>query len=327
MKNSSYILPEARRGMLKATLQEPGRPLRIIEAHNGLSAKIGEAATVSQDGKSQLGFDGLWVSSLTCSAAHGLPDMEIYALERRIESIEEILHATTKPIIVDGDTGGESIAFDYLCRRLESLGISAVVIEDKKHPKRNSLSLESSHVLEDPFVFGRKIQRAKDTLNTDNFMIFARLESLIAGQGIEDAIKRARIYLDSGADGVMIHSKEKVPDQIFDFLRRYNQLYPDASQRKPVICVPTTYNHISAEVLFSKGVRIVIHANHLLRAAHYAMTKTCESILRADHSSVVDNYCTSVKDIFKFVGYDDALAKDHEDEKILLSRGIKLASC
>ena len=320
MKYSSYILPEIRRGKLKSAIQEPGRMLRIIEAHNGLSAKIGETTKVNQDDKNLIGFDGLWVSSLTCSAAHGLPDMEIYALERRIESIEEILHASTKPIIVDGDTGGESIAFDYLCRRLESLGVSAVVIEDKKHPKRNSLSQESSHVLENPFVFGRKIQRAKATLNTDDFMIFARLESLIAGQGVDDAIERARIYLDSGADGVMIHSKEKVPDQIFDFLDRYNKIYSNDSQRKPVICVPTTYNHISAEALFSKGVRIVIHANHLLRAAHYAMTKTCESILRADHSSVVDNYCTSIKDIFKFVGYDDALARDHEDEKILLSR-------
>lgn len=320
MKYSNYILPEKRRGKLKSAIQEPGRMLRIIEAHNGLSAKIGETTKVYQDNKNQIGFDGLWVSSLTCSASHGLPDMEIYALERRIESIEEILHASTKPIIVDGDTGGESIAFEYLCRRLESLGISAVVIEDKKHPKRNSLSQESSHVLENPFVFGRKIQRAKGTLNTDDFMIFARLESLIAGEGVDDAIERARIYLDSGADGVMIHSKEKVPDQIFDFLDRYNKIYSNDRQRKPVICVPTTYNHISAEALFSRGVQIVIHANHLLRAAHYAMTKTCESILRADHSSVVDNYCTSIKDIFKFVGYDDALARDHEDEKILLRR-------
>lgn len=320
MKYFNHILPEIRRGKLQSALQEPGRTLRIIEAHNGLSAKIGETAKVNQGNKNQLGFDGLWVSSLTCSAAHGLPDMEIYALERRIESIEEILHATTKPVIVDGDTGGEPVAFDHLCHRLESLGVSAVVIEDKKHPKRNSLSQESSQVLEDPFVFGRKIERAKSILSTDNFMIFARLESLIAGQSVDDAIQRACIYLDSGADGVMIHSREKAPDQIFDFLDQYHKMYPDEHQRKPVICVPTTYNHISAEVLFSKGVRIVIHANHLLRAAHFAMKKTCESILLADRSSVVDDSCTSVKDIFKFVGYDDALAKDREDEKILLSR-------
>jgi phosphoenolpyruvate phosphomutase len=181
-------------------------------------AKLADSA----NGSAQ--FDGIWISSLTSSAARGLPDMEMYILERRLELIEEVSNVSDRAIVVDGDTGGDASMFEYLCVRLEAMGISCVVIEDKQHPKRNSLSSKSSHVLEDPLVFAAKIRRAKAVLKSADFLIFARLESLIAGNSVDDALERAAIYLAAGVDGIMIHSKSESPDAIFEFLTRYHAL-------------------------------------------------------------------------------------------------------
>jgi phosphoenolpyruvate phosphomutase len=300
-------LPDSRRGKLKKQLDEKGH-VRCIEVHNGLSALVcSEATNYAIEGSSP-NFDALWVSSLTGSASRGLPDMEMYVLERRLELIDEVCQASMKPIIVDGDTGGETTSFEYLCTRLESLGVSAVVIEDKQHPKRNSLSLDSRHVLEEPNAFGAKIRRARSALLSDTFMIFARLESLIAGRTVDDALERAEIYLRNGAHGVMIHSKSKDGDDIIEFITRFRS----AGHKEPIICVPTTYNKIRAQDLFEHGANIVIHANHMLRASHFAMKKVCKRILENDRSFEADGICSSVGDIFSLVGYDAALAREKQ---------------
>lgn len=305
MTVANHILPETRRPRLFELLSS-GQLVRAIEAHSGISALV-SSETKGKDGTMpSREFDALWLSSLTSSAARGLPDMELYALERRIELIDEILNASAKPVIVDGDTGGEETAFEYLCVRLEIMGVSAVVVEDKRHPKRNSLSLQSSHVLEDPAIFGKKIRRAREAVLSPEFMIFARLESLIAGGTVDDALDRAEVYLDHGAHGVMIHSKDRKPDSIYEFLERFRA----AGYTQPVICVPTTYNNVPAQELHQRGASIIIHANQLLRAAHFAMRQVCQSILDNDRSMEVDNVITPVAEIFRAVGYDAALQRE-----------------
>lgn len=305
MTMAHRILPEIRRAQLRQTLAS-GMLVRAIEAHNGVSALVSSEMTSADNGDGGRGFDALWLSSLTSSAARGLPDMELNSLERRLELADEILNASSKPLIVDGDTGGDETAFEYLCTRLEVSGVSAVVIEDKQHPKRNSLSLKSTHVLEEPATFGRKIRRGRDVLLSRDFMIFARLESLIAGETVAEAFRRAAIYLDHGAHGVMIHSKDQTPDSVFEFLNRFRE----AGYEQPVICVPTTYNNVRAQDLHTHGASIVIHANHLLRAAHFAMRQACLSILDNDRSMEVDNMITPVAEIFRTVGYDTALERE-----------------
>lgn len=306
-----HVLPETRRPQLRERLAQ-GHNLRLIEVHNGLSALVAGTiqVPVPAAGNSVGTFDGLWISSLTSSASRGLPDMEMYVLERRLELIEEICNVTTKAIIVDGDTGGDPAMLEYLCSRLEALGACAVVIEDKQHPKRNSLSLGSAHVLEEPQVFARKIARARAALKSKDFLVFARLESLIAGESVRDALERARVYLSAGADGIMIHSKSRDPDSVFSFMGHYQELCHELGTSRPVICVPTTYNMVTAQELFERGVRIVVHANHLLRAAHFAMRQVCVEILRHDRSLEADNLCTPVSELFRVVGYDDALERE-----------------
>ncbi|HLG60940.1 MAG TPA: isocitrate lyase/phosphoenolpyruvate mutase family protein [Ktedonosporobacter sp.] len=302
------VLPDKRRPLLKSVLQH-GRGIRLVEAHNGLSALVASTATFYGEDSRKAYFDGIWVSSLTCSAAQGLPDCELNSIERRLETIEEICNATDKFLVVDGDTGGEPVNFQYICNRLETMGVSAIVVEDKEYPKRNSLSVKATHHLEDPHVFAQKIRQGKDVLLSDDFMIFARLESLIAGAGIEDALVRARIYLEAGVDGIMIHSKERTADEVYAFLREYEGLCTELNMRKPVICVPTTYNAVTDEELFQHGANIVIHANHLLRAAYSAMQKVCQTILQNDRNLEAEELCVPVSLLFNVVGFDDAVAK------------------
>lgn len=313
------VLPDTRRTLLKNLLKY-NKGIRVVEAHNGLSAIVACTASYCRDEHQRIGFDGIWVSSLTSSASQGIPDCELNNIERRLETIEEIVNATGKFIIVDGDTGGESINFEYTCNRLESMGVSAIVIEDKEYPKRNSLSAEATHHLEDPNIFAEKIRRGKNILLSNDFMIFARLESLIAGMGIEDALMRARIYLQAGADGIMIHSKERTANEIYAFLDRYDDLCSELGFRKPVICVPTTYNTVTDEELFQHGANIAIHANHLLRAAQYAMQKVCETILQHDRGFEAENFCVSVSQLFDIVGFNDVLAKAESMDRFIATR-------
>lgn len=303
------VLPSVRRSKLRNLLDKE-RLVRVMEAHNGLSAIVASKACGIGVENVMSEFNGLWVSSLTSSASKGLPDTELNNLERRIETIQEILSSTNKPVIVDGDTGGEALNFEYLCSKLESLGVSAIVIEDKQYPKRNSLSLEAEHILADIDVFARKIKRGRDVLLSNDFMIFARLESLIAKKGVDDAIFRARKYLQAGADGLMIHSKAKTVEEVRLFLDKYEDLCKELGSRKPVICVPTTYNTTSDEELFSYGANIVVHANQLLRASHLAMQNVCEVILNSNRSLEVEELCIPLTKLFETVGFNDAIRRD-----------------
>lgn len=299
-------LPETRRGALKRLLQE-GKGLRLVEAHNPLSAIIGSSAAVALAAGGTKQFDGIWLSGFTCASARGLPDAELARLERRLETIEEIARSTEKPLVADGDTGGDALSFQYLCSMLEGLGVSAVIVEDKSVPKRTSLAAGVQHDLEDPARFVAKIARAKDVLLSDDFLVFARIESLIAGLGVEDALQRARAYLASEADGIVIHSKEKTGAEVLAFLEGYDRLCKETGDSKPVVCIPTAYNSITDETLFTRGASVIIHANHQLRAAFMAMERVCRTILEHDRSLEADDLCVRLPDLFELIGVDERI--------------------
>lgn len=310
-------LPEERRGKLKALL-ESGKTVRVLEAHNGLSGIIANNIQVkgeSEDKPIVRQFDAIWESSLTDSASKGHPDIEVVTFDSRLQTINEILAVTHKPMIVDGDTGGDANTFEYTVSKLERAGVSAVIIEDKVFPKRNSLEAGVQQNLEEPEVFAQKIRRGKSIQKTDQFMIIARLESLIAGKSMEDAIKRAKIYLKAGVDGIMIHSKSKSPDEILEFSRHYKNISKELNLNKPLVCVPTTYNQITEEELSAAGFRVIIYANHLLRSAYKAMAETAKTILRDQRSFEADPLCVTVREIFESVGFLDVKEKDQENEQ------------
>ena len=283
----------------------------ILEAHSGLSGLVVENARVQINGQ-VIEYDGIWESSLTDSATKGLPDASIVGNDSRAHTIGEILNVTTKPIIVDGDTGGDASQFEYMVKNLERLGVSAVIIEDKVFPKRNSLDGSASQDLEDPVVFSQRIRAGKEVVINDDFMIIARLESLIAGAGLQDALDRAEQYIQAGVDGIMIHSSDKRPDDILAFAEAYKPLCKRMGRRPVLVCVPTTYNTITDAELVACGFNIIIHANHLLRAAYKAMTEAANTILEAGHSLKVDSLCAPVAEIFVTVGADRINEKDRE---------------
>ncbi len=285
--------------------------VRILEAHSGLSGIVAENARVATEGE-VLEYDGLWESSLTDSATKGMPDASIVGYDSRTHTIDEILNVTTKPIIVDGDTGGEPVQFEYLVRHLERLGVSAVIIEDKVYPKRNSLDSSARQDLEDPTVFSEKLKAGKEVTATDDFMVIARLESLIAGTGLSDALERAEQYILAGADGIMIHSSDRDPDEIVQFAEAYESLCRRLRCRPVLVSVPTTYNTITEAELVACGFNIIIHANHLLRAAYKAMCEAARTILVSGRSLEVDPLCASVPDIFSSVGFDRVILRDRE---------------
>lgn len=290
--------PDIRRKKLKSMLQLK-KKIRALEASNGLTGLIVENINVNDSEKGlSKEFDAMWVSSLCDSTFKGKPDIELVDLTSRINTIDEIMEVTSKPIILDGDTGGKTEHFVYNVKTLERLGVSAIIIEDKTGLKKNSLfGTEVKQVLENPDIFAEKIRAGKASQCTRDFMIFARLESLIAGYGVEDALDRAKKYIEAGADGIMIHSKEKDGIEIIDFLKKFRKF----SKTIPIILVPTTYNHFTDTELFEMGANIIIHANHLLRSAYPAMLKTAESILKNDRSKEADKQCMSIKEILTLI--------------------------
>ena len=309
------ILPEVRRGKLKALLSER-EIVRVLEAHNGLSGIIANNACIEGQSNQvpvQREFDAIWESSLTDSASKGHPDIEVVSFDSRLQSINEILAVTHKPMIVDGDTGGDANNFEYMVTKLERAGVSAVIIEDKVFPKRNSLEPGVQQMLQEPEIFSQKIQRGKSAQISTDFMIIARLESLIAGKSVDDALFRAQIYLEAGADGVMIHSKEKDPAQIMEFAKHYQKMTQKINCKKPMVCVPTTYNTLTEDELRAAGFSIVIYANHLLRSANKAMEETARTILLNQRSFEVDPICSSVREIFQTVGFLEVKEKDKLD--------------
>lgn len=271
--------------------------LRFLDIHNALSGLIIEHTyTESSEGKKQ--FDGMWASSLTDSTAKGKPDIEAVDVSARMTTLNEVLEVTTKPIIYDADTGGQTEHFKFTVRTLERLGVSAVIIEDKTGLKKNSLFGTDVPQTQDTIEhFSEKIRAAKNSQATDDFMIIARIESLILKKGQEDAISRAKAYLEAGADGIMIHSREKSPDEIFEFCRNYNRL----PNRKTLVVVPSSFNQVKEEEFKEHGVNIVIYANQLLRSAYPAMIETAKSILENGRSAECDDRMMSINEILTLI--------------------------
>jgi phosphoenolpyruvate mutase len=272
--------------------------VRILEAHNGLTGLIVEKASIEKDGK-KIEFDGIWESSLTDSTAKGKPDTELVDFSSRFSTIEEILEVTTKPIIVDGDTGGRIDHFKFRVKTLERLGVSAIIIEDKIGDKRNSLFGTTVAQEQDTIEhFSQKIHEGKRSQVTEDFMIIARVESLILQKGMDDALKRSESYIDAGADGIMIHSKEKDGQEIVEFCGKFKKF----EKKVPLIVVPSTYAHMNESDLEKLGVNVVIYANHLLRSAYPAMVDTAKSILQNSRSKEASGkYCMSIKDIISLI--------------------------
>ena len=320
MTVESRITPAERLQALKGSIATKGFA-RILEAHSGLSGIIAETARVHKDGR-VIEYDGIWESSLTDSATKGLPDASIVGYDSRTHTIDEILNVTTKPIVVDGDTGGDPTQFEYLVKHLERLGVSAVIIEDKAYPKRNSLDASARQELEDPDVFADKIRAGRDLVISADFMIIARLESLIAGTGLQDALERAEQYILAGVDGIMIHSYKRDPEEVLAFGEAYERLCQRMRQRPVLVSVPTTYNSITDAELIARGFNIIIHANHLLRAAYMAMTEAAQAILLSGSSLGADTLCAPVPEIFSCVGLDRVSRRDRErlEARRLVSR-------
>ena len=273
------------------------KPVRILEAHSGLSGLIIENLQVEkEDGIHS--FDGIWSSSLTDSTSKGKPDIEAVDLTTRLQDLNNILECTTKPIIFDGDTGGKSEHFVFTVRTLERNGISAVIIEDKVGLKKNSLfGTDVTQELAPIGDFCEKLSAGKRAQVTREFMIIARLESLIAGMPVSDALERARSYVSAGADGIMIHSKEKSGDDVRDFCEKFRAEYRGV----PLILVPTTYNQYTEKELTGWGANIIIYANHMLRSSYPAMMNTARMILEKERSLEADSLCMPIKEILELI--------------------------
>jgi len=286
------VTPGARLGRLRRLMA--AKPIvRAMEAHNGLSGLIVERSSFEREGKAEE-FDAIWLSSLTDSAAKGRPDTEYVDRTSRAQTINEILDVTTKPIIYDADTGGVLEHFTKTVRSLERVGVSALIIEDKQGLKHNSLyGTERPQELASLDSMCEKIRAGKQAQVTEEFMIIARLESLIAKRGMDDAIERAQAYMDAGADAIMIHSCESEADEIVEFCALYN----DLERKAPLVAVPTTYNQVYEADLIEMGFSVVIYANHLLRSAYPAMKQTAESILQHGRSLEAEQFCIPVKEI------------------------------
>ena len=271
--------------------------VRLLEVHNGLTGLIVEDAHVEINGVRNE-FDGMWASSLTDSTAKGKPDIEAVDLTSRMHTLNDVLEVTTKPIVFDGDTGGKPEHFVFTVKTLERMGISAVIIEDKVGLKRNSLFGNSVPQTQDSIEsFSHKISAGKQAQLTNDFMIIARIESLVLGSGVPDALNRAKAYIDAGADGIMIHSASKNPSEVIKFCREYRAL----DLKVPLVAVPTSYNQITEDELADAGVNMVIYANHLLRSAFPAMVQTAQLILKHGRSSDVDGDLMPVDDIIRLI--------------------------
>lgn len=288
--------PDIRRGKLRRLLRAKDLT-RFIEAHNGLTGLIAENA-FSEDVVKRKEFDGMWASSLTESTAKGRPDIEAVDVTSRMTTLNDILEVTTKPIAYDADTGGRPEHFQFTVRTLERLGVSAAVIEDKVGLKKNSLfGTDVEQTQETIDNFSMKIRAGKMAQITDEFMIIARIESFILGKGLEDAIERAGAYVNAGADGVLIHSRKKNPEEIFSFCGEYDKINP----RVPLFAIPTTYHDVTEDELIQMGVDGVIYANHLIRAAYPAMMEVATDILKHGRSTHSESKLLPIKEVIELI--------------------------
>ena len=289
-------MPEYRRKRLKQLLKLC--PIvKAIEVHSGLTGLIAEKTVVEHNGEFDQ-FDAMWISSLCDSTAKGKPDIELVDMTSRFRTIDDVMEVTTKPIIFDGDTGGLIEHFVYTVRSLERMGVSAVIIEDKIGLKKNSLFGNEVKQTQDSIEhFCEKIKAGKKIQLTDDFMIIARIESLILEQGMEDALTRAYSYVEAGADAIMIHSRKKSPDEILQFC----DIFRKRDQNTPIVVVPSSFNVVTEEELAAHGVNIVIYANQLTRSAFPAMKQTAVDILKYHRAKEVDSRLLPIKDIITLI--------------------------
>ena len=289
-------MPEYRRKRLRQLIKMT--PIvKVMEAHSGLTGLIVEKTIVENEGKLDQ-FDAMWVSSLCDSTAKGKPDIELVDMTSRFRTIDDIMEVTTKPIIFDGDTGGLAEHFVYTVRSLERMGVSAIIIEDKKGLKKNSLfGTEVKQTQATIEEMSAKIAAGKKAQLTDDFMIIARIESLILEQGMDDALARAKAFVAAGADGIMIHSRKKDPAEIVEFCDKFRE----EDKSTPIVVVPSSFNTITEDELASHGVNIVIYANQLTRAAFPAMQKTAEDILKYHRAKEVDDRLMPIKQIITLI--------------------------
>ena len=290
------MMPEYRRKRLKQLISLCP-VVKCIEVHSGLTGLIAEKTVVENDGELDQ-FDAMWISSLCDSTEKGKPDIELVDMTSRFRTIDDVMEVTTKPIIFDGDTGGLIEHFVYTIRSLERMGVSAIIIEDKTGPKKNSLfGTEVKQTQDSIEHFCKKIRAGKNVQLTDDFMIIARIESLILEQGMEDALERARAFVAAGADGIMIHSRQKDPAEIFEFCDRFRL----EDQKTPLVAVPTSYHGTTEQELSEHGVNIVIYANQLTRSAFPAMEQTARDILKYHRAKEVDDRLLPIKDIITLI--------------------------
>lgn len=295
--NHAGIMPSERLANLRMILNQKGF-VRVIEAHDGLTGLIVEKTSFEESDGSVREFDAMWVSSLCDSTAKGKPDIELVDFSSRQRTLEDILEVTTKPIILDGDSGGKIEHLVYNIRTLERLGISAIILEDKIGSKRNSLFGTDAQQQQDSIEhFSEKIAACKNAQITKEFMVIARIESLILNQGMEDALNRAKSFAAAGADGIMIHSCKKTPDEIIEFCHRFRESDPVT----PLITVPSTYSVITESELQEAGANVAIYANHFIRSSYPAMVKTAKTILQYGRAYEADSLCMPIKEILTLI--------------------------
>lgn len=295
-QREKLAIPELRRKRLRQLL-DIRHIVKALEVHSGLTGLIAEKTVVENDGEFDQ-FDAMWISSLCDSTAKGKPDIELIDMTSRCRTIDDVMEVTTKPIIFDGDTGGLTEHFVYLVRTLERMGVSAIIIEDKTGLKKNSLFGTEVEQTQDSIEnFSAKITAGKKAQLTDDFMIIARIESLILEKGMDDALTRARAFRDAGADGIMIHSRKKEPDEILEFCDKFRA----EDSATPIVVVPSSYNTITEAELAEHGVNIVIYANQLTRSAFPAMEQTAKDILRYHRAKEVDDRLMSIKEILTLI--------------------------
>jgi len=294
---SQLSIPDARRGRLKKLLAL--KPLvTAIEVHSGLTGLLAENEKVVKADGAVSQFDAMWISSLCDSVAKGKPDTELVDMTSRLRTIDDVMEVTTKPIIFDGDTGGQVDHFSYLIKTLERIGVSAVIIEDKTGVKRNSLFGTEVIQQQDSIEhFSAKIASGKSAMKTREMMLVARIESLILERGMDDALERAFAFVQAGADGIMIHSRRKEPDEIFNFCREFRA--KDLST--PLVVVPSTFTSVTEDEFARRGVNIVIYANQLTRSAFPAMQQTARLILEHNRAQEADRLCMSINEIIKLI--------------------------
>ena len=274
--------------------------VRILESHNSLTGLIIENLKIINKNKN-LEFDGMWSSSLTDSATKGLPDNSSLSFSARITSLNDLMDVTTKPLVFDADNGGQIEHLPYLIRSLERSGVSAIIIEDKVGLKKNSLFKNQSGTKQDkPNLFAKKIKKICDTRQSNDFMVIARIESFIVGKGLQDALKRAEVYSKAGADAILIHSKEKTPNEIFSFAKKFRK----SKHFIPLVSVPSTYSKVYEKELIKNGFKLVIYANQLLRAAYPAMENTAKTILKNERAFEADKKIIPIKEIINLIKND-----------------------